>query len=97
MRAGCGAIEAAAMSWTALVYCLVIIAAVVSLLLLWAWPRHPDGNFMSVEEAEELMSRFPRVPTGHAQRIVLAFFVAVGMIGVALTHHHDDDHDDDHH
>jgi hypothetical protein len=86
------------MSWTALIYVLVIFVIFIVTLLVWAWPRNRDGSFMSVEEADEFLKRFPPAPTGRVKRWVILVFATLGMIGVALTHHHhDDDHDHDHH
>ena len=87
------------MDWTSLAYVLVILIMAISLLLMWAWPRHPDGTFMSVEEVEEFMDKFPRPPMGRAKGVVVMVFATLGMIAIALTssrrgRHHHDDHDD---
>lgn len=75
------------MSWTSLVYCLVIIVIAFVLLLMWAWPRDQDGEYMSIEDAEEVMKRFTPSgpPTGRGKFFIMMFFVTVAAIGVALT------------
>lgn len=84
------------MDWEALALIVVIAFIVLLLLFVWAWPRNPNGSFMSLDEVEEILNRFPRPPSDRAKQLVIGFFATLGLIGVALTRtkRHDDFLDD---
>jgi hypothetical protein len=86
------------MSWQSLALVTVMFMIAVSMLFIWVWPRNQDGTFMSLDEVEKLMKKFPQTDSGRTKSIIVGVFATLGMIGVALTRrgrdHRNDDFDD---
>lgn len=78
------------MTWTALIYVLVIFVIIISVLVAWAWPRTPDGKLMHPDQVEDFMKKFPRPPTDWAVTVFIMLFALLAMIGVALSAHDPD-------
>ncbi len=72
------------MSWTALAIVTVLLLLTVVALIYQFWPRTEDGDFMSPEEVEEFLDKFPK-PQSRSKHLMVVIFATIAMIAVALT------------
>ena len=79
------------MSWSSLIFVIMMGVFALALLLKKHWPRKDDGSPMSPEEMEEFMDKFPKSTTGPDEgsvKLVILIIVSIAMLAIAVTRAH---------